>query len=139
MRGVSIVRAVAVVGAIAACSSPVGPEVAIQFAGTVEGLTAETRPATVTAEAHANNDCAAGQVMDRAITQTRGDDTYSFALTIPRRSTACVVVGIEAETETTAWGGTVTVSDIRQPVKEGDGTVTIPRATVRIVIRRPSP
>ena len=141
MRGLTVVRAVAGVGIIAACSGPVGPEVVIQFVGNVEGLTSETRPATITAAAHANNDCAAGQVMDRASTQTRGDDSYSFGLTIPRQSTACVVVAIEAESETTAWGDTVTVTDVRprQPVQEGDGTVTIPVATVRIVIRRPSP
>lgn len=136
MKSVLLRAATVALLAGSACGDPMGPEVEVTFVGAVDGLTSDMPPATIAAEAHADDGCVAGPVVATASTETHPGGTYRFTLSLPRNAVVCVAVTVEVES-----GGSVYTArtETRVPIVVAGGTVTLSKGTIRIVIPRPKP
>lgn len=121
---------------MAACGSPLSPEVVVHFTGVVE--LPDRQPATIDATAHRDDDCYRGEIVRWATTLTDDEGRYSFSMPLPEGPSYCVAVVASIPGSDGIVPDTVTVSGVRPPELEDEEQELPPaRLVIRIVIPRP--
>lgn len=121
------------------CGDPAGPTVDLTLVGTVQVWPDGGAPVYVQTTARTGTDCDNGPVVGEASGTMNPDGTYRMSMEVTTSAPVCISATALFPDHPDYEAGTVS-AQVRQPVPEGEGEISLPKipVTIRVVISRPA-